>query len=362
MKTDIPTASVILRPDLGPIAAGPGWPDRCPVHNNGDSITILRAHSRRLAKLILPDGTIEGYDHARTFDLIPHPVTGLGDVFNLLSRLVHRHDCAVVRGEPCGPVGSRGVRRLLFADAKTGDAATLREAPRRWLALDMEGIPLPANVPASDLSACAALALTTLPSPFAGADCIVQASGSHGFKPDLRLRLWFWCDRALSGAELRRWLHGTPADPSVFSGAQVIYTAAPVILCGRPDPLPVRLLRLTGGGDLRCPSPAALAPPPRPPAHSVTVNSRGASAYARAALVGAARRILSADKRHPCILGEARGLARLVFAGVLSEPDMRRTLHAAAACRGKPADEVEAVIAWALDNSSRGIVLEACHG
>jgi hypothetical protein len=330
---------------------------------SSDSITILHARSRRLAKLILPDGTVQGYDRARTFDMIPHPIAGLGDVFDLLTHLAHRHDCAVVRGEPHDPAGSRGVRRLLFPDARTGEAATLRNVPRRWLALDMEGVPLPASVSADDLRSCAALALATLPAAFGRADCIVQATGSHGFKPDLRLRLWFWCDRAVPGAELRRWLHGTPADPSVFSGAQVIYTAAPVIPGENPDPVPARLLRLHRGDSLRCPSSAALAPPPHPPARAMgVVNSRASSAYARAALVDAARRILSADKRHPCIVGEARGLARLVVAGVLPEQDMRRTLHDAAACRGKPAEEVDAAIEWALNNPSSSIVPEVRHG
>jgi len=34
-----------------------------------DAITILRAHGRRLAKVIHDDGTIDNFDKAKTFDL-----------------------------------------------------------------------------------------------------------------------------------------------------------------------------------------------------------------------------------------------------------------------------------------------------
>ena len=34
-----------------------------------DTITIIRAHGKRLAKLIRADGTVESYDDAKHFDL-----------------------------------------------------------------------------------------------------------------------------------------------------------------------------------------------------------------------------------------------------------------------------------------------------
>ena len=42
-----------------------------------------------------------------------------------------------------------------------------------------------------------------LPSAFAEAEGIVQASAGHGIKPDIRLRLWFWLDRPITGAEAK---------------------------------------------------------------------------------------------------------------------------------------------------------------
>ena len=194
------------------------------------------------------------------------------------------------------------------------------------------------------------------------AACIVQASGSHGFVPDLRLRLWFWCDRPMAGAELKRWLCQTPADLCVIGPAQLIYTAASVMAGAAPDPLPARLVALPGGAELRCPSPEALAPRPRPAARHITVTSTGASKYATAALRNAVVRILRAERRHPTIMAEACGLARLVRAGLLAEGDMRHALHAAAADPDKPREEVEAILAWALANPSNGAVPELRHG
>jgi hypothetical protein len=325
-----------------------------------ESVTILRARGRRLAKLILPDGTIRSYDAAKTFDMESRTVADLATLGAVLESLLPRPDCAVVRGQPVGPV--HRVRRLVHPDAKTGEAATLLDSPRRWLALDMEGIALPAHVPAADLAACGRLALETLPCAFAEAACIVQASGSHGFKPDLRLRLWFWCARPMAGAELKRWLRATPADLSVFSGAQVIYTAAPVMAGGGADPLPARLAWLPGAPELSCPAPEALAPRPRPAARPMRLTGEGASRYARKALRSAVTRILTAPKRHPVILAEARGLARLVRGGLLPEADMRQAIHAAAAERDKPADEIDAVIGWALLHPANGSLPEIRHG
>ncbi len=226
----------------------------------GETITLIRAHSGRLAKRVHPDARVDNYDKAFLFDLAEHPLANLAALADLLHRLLSRRDTAVVRGAILDPARTRRVRRLLLPDQKTGGVPTLREVPRRWLALDMEGIPLPAGMPAADLEGCYRIALATLPAAFRSRACIVQASGSHGFKPDLRLRLWFWLDRPLNGAELKRWLRHTPADPSVFGAVQPIYTAAPVMTDGAPDPLPRRLIVIPGAALVTVPSPSELNP------------------------------------------------------------------------------------------------------
>jgi hypothetical protein len=129
-----------------------------PLGPASDSITILQARGRRLAKLIRGDGRIEDYDAARRFDLMTAPIAGLDELERVLRSLIFRPDCCIVRGAIADACGTQGVRRLLHPDPQTGDAPTLCDVPRRWLALDIDSIPRPAAVSAADLLACATAA------------------------------------------------------------------------------------------------------------------------------------------------------------------------------------------------------------
>jgi hypothetical protein len=328
-----------------------------------DTLTVIRARGRRLAKLIRTDGSIEAYDDAKHFDLFTMRVADLDAVYRLLHRLLYRSDCAVVRGAIADPQHTQQVRRLLYQDNKSGDTPTLCEASRRWLAVDAEGVQRPGRLPATDLLACAAEAVGRLPEAFRGVRCIVQASGSHGIKADIRLRLWFWLNRPTTGQELRRWFHGAPADPSVFGAAQIIYTAAPVVAPRAVDPLPVRLALRAGVGTAVVPPPEALAAPARPNPAPPRLPSHTTAPYVRAALVRAADRIMHAELRHPTIISECRGLARLVHAGLLAESDLRAVVESAAREAGKDdADEIASCIAWGLAHPGNGGVPELVHG
>jgi hypothetical protein len=329
-----------------------------------DTLTVIRARGRRLAKLIRADGTVEGYDDAKHFDLFTVLVQDLAALHRLLGHLLHRPDCAVVRGEVANPDQVRRVRRLLHPDPKTGEAPTIREAPRVWLAIDVEGVQRPASVPAADLSACAAEAVGRLPDAFHNMRCIVQASGSHCIKPDIRLRLWYWLSRPATGEELKRWFRGAPADPSVFGAAQVIFTAAPIIADGAFDPLPVRLAMLPGAQTVQVPSPTPVPDRPCPTAPPLRLAGRlSADRYVRGALVRAADRIMRAELRHPAILAECRGLARFVRAGLLTESDLRAVIGRAAQAVGKDDEaEIASCVAWGLLHPSAGMALESPCG
>jgi hypothetical protein len=253
------------------------------------------------------------------------------------------------------------VRRLAFADKETGDQPTLREAAHRWLALDVDSVGRPDGAPANDLLGCAAEVVQRLPGAFHAARCIVQASASHGIKPGCRLRLWYWLDRPTTNAELKRWLRGAPVDPSVFRTVQPIYTAAPVFAAGVLDHLSTRLAVRDGSPIVGVPSPAALAPPPPRPSPPMPIpGSPGSGGYAVAALTNAAVRVGRAGigQRHDTILCEAQGLARFVKAGLLTAQDVSRTLRGAGTDAGKPEDEVDSIIDWAMDHPS-GAVLPA---
>jgi len=341
-----------------------GAPHSAVAFAASDSVTVLRSRGRRLAKLIHADGTIDGYDDAKHFDLFSVGVRDLDALHCLLQHLLHRPDCAVVRGDIADPNRTQNVRRLLHLDSKTTNRPTLRETPRRWLAVDVEGVDRPPGTAAVDLVACAAEAVGRLPEAFHGVCCVVQASGSHGIKPDIRLRLWYWLSRATTGPELKRWFRGTPADPSVFGAAQIIYTAAPLVAAGAIDPLPVRMAVLSGTTSVLVPPVEALAPPPRPTAPPMRLKgSMSANGYARAALVRAADRIMRAEKRHPVIVAECRRLARLVRTGLLSESELRAVVEHAARAAGKDdADEIASCIAWSLAHPSEGRVPEIANG
>jgi hypothetical protein len=322
-----------------------------------ETITILRARGRRLAKLVRP-GAIESYDNARLVDLHQRDVPDLAALHDLLRALLHRPDCAVMRGAIRDPARPSGVRRLLHADASTGEAATLREVPRRWLALDLDNVPLPPDLAPTDLVGCAAVAVKLLPPAFTGIACIVQATASHGLKPGARLRLWFWCDRALAGTECKRWLARGPVDHSVFGAAQPIYTAAPVFTDGAVEHLPHRLLALPGRATVTTPDATALTPPPRSAAPPRPPHA--GSPYAVAAMARTFARIASAPEgsRHDTAKAGAWGLARLVQAGLLTEAEAIRTIGRALANAGKDEAEGEALARWALSHRRDGTLPE----
>lgn len=320
----------------------------------GCGLTVLRALGRRLCKAIRSDGALLPYDSARTFDLRHEPLADLAGLADLLRRLMLCRDAAVVRGAILDPARAARVRRLLHPDPAAGDAPTLRDVPRRWLALDVDGLGLPAGTDPLDLAACAHAVLPRLPAEFRPARAVVTATASHAIKSGARLRLWYWLSRPVGAAEAARWLRGAPVDASIFNAAQVIYTAAPLFEAGAADPLPSRLLVLPGAAEaVRVPPPLVLAPSPRvlPTLPRRSAPNRG-DGYAAAALARAAANVASApvNSRHGTAKREAWSLARLVGAGLLTEAEVRNTIGGALEAAGKDRPEGEKVAAWAVSH------------
>lgn len=321
-----------------------------------DAITILRAHGRRLCKTIAADGSVRGYDSARTFDMSERSVSNLDDLHAILADLASRPDRCIVRGAIADPERTRGVRRLLHDDG--ADLATLVDVPRWWCALDIDGMPLPKGCDASDVFSCGIAAILALPAEFHGAGFVAQATGSHGLKPGMRLRLWCWLSRPTTGAELAFWLRGVPhLDRASFSAAQIIYVASPLFEAGQ-DALRTRIVLAPGPGVVRVPPAEALQPPPPPPPRPMPeIGNHAGASYARAALAGAATRIMAAGEgnRHRTILREARSLQRLVDAGVIDESHARHVIETAAQHAGKSDDrEIAGLWAWAAAHPSGG--------
>ena len=333
-------------------------------HDWSDTLTILRARSSkpngppvRLAKTIHADGSVQSYDGAYKFDIACVPVKGLFDLHDKLKWLVRQYNKCVVRGTLIEGTKASNVRRLFYRCAESGDAPTLRDMPHRWVALDVDGLARPEDIPVDDIERCADYAMGKLPRIFGQTACIAQASAQHGIKPDIRLRLWYWCDRPMGGDELKRWLKDTPCDMSVFNPAQPIYTAFPLFASGRPDHLRERLLYLDGLEWLRCPSPEELAPPPRATVETIrpacVAGSARAQLYVDAAIASVQDRIRSASLRHPTILQEACSLARLVHSGLMTTTELHNAMWKAAAAAGKDDQkEVARIVTFAMANSS----------
>jgi hypothetical protein len=311
-------------------------------------LTILSVEGRRLTKTWHGDGSCTAYDQVKRFDLFPVGLAGFDALVHLLQRLERRPDCCLVRAAPRDPARTRNVRRLLHRDVETKEGPTLRDVPRRWCALDLDGLDLPAGTDPRDLAACARAVLPRLPLAFNGARCIVQATASHEIKPGARLRLWFWLDRPTWGGELRRWfgmVHDCPVDVSLFAAVQIHYTAAPIFE-GRNDPLPHRLIVLPGRETVRVPHRALLTEPPPPPPRPLR---RSANDGGRA-LAWAEREISRQREgsRHPTALRVAGWLGRLAKEGEVRPRDVTDTIARGLAAAGKDRREGEAIATFVL--------------
>ncbi len=281
----------------------------------GCGVTVVRARGRRLCKVVRPDGEVVDYDRVKLVDLEPVDIPGLHALHELLLRLSTRRDCCIVRGAVANPSRVRGVRRLLHDDPAAGDLATLCDVRRRWIALDLDDAPLPPGTDPADLAACTRAVLARLPAPFRRAAVISAATARHGLQPGGRLRMLFWCDRPLSGAECGRWLAAAPVDHSVFSAAQPIYCANPLFI-GRPDHLPRRVIMLDGEPMVEAPPVAALAPPSRPSKLQLPRSERGA--LGRLAALIRAVRGAAEGQRHRVLFWGACRAGELVAGGAIS--------------------------------------------
>jgi len=272
----------------------------------------------------------------------------LAGLHDLLRRRLAAPRFCIVRAAPIDPARARRVRRLLHPDPETGEAATLHEVPRRWVAVDIDGLPLPADTDPRDLAACAKAARAALPHAFRDAAGIIAATASHGIKPGGRLRWWAWLSRPTTGAELDAWFTGCPVDHAIFRPVQPIFTAAPLFDAGVPDPVPERLALVPGAREVvPVPAPALLRPvrnePRRAPADSTRKGGAGALEHARRTIAAA-----PVNARHGAAKRMAAFLAHLHRDGEVTAIDVAEAVGAGIAAAGKDRNEGEAIARWTL--------------
>ena len=81
-----------------------------------------------------------------------------------------------------------------------------------------------------------------LPPELDNVDCWFAQSSSAGLSDKVKLRLAFWLDRPITGAEAKTWISNYPhLDPAVYEPQQPIYIAAP------QGAMPINAI--TAGGD-----------------------------------------------------------------------------------------------------------------
>lgn len=221
----------------------------------GECLTVLRTVADRFATKrwiwnpTLNEWRLIAYSAGTRFTAEERPIASLHDLAAAVEDVRRDPRALAVRGELTPEVRAAiarnpgaSIRRLKHAQA--GVAATLVEAPRRQLMLDVDGWPLPdwADLIGDPEAVIEAAITDLLPPPFHDAACFWQLSSSAGFKHGvLRCHLFFWLAEPTCSADLKTYfqVHAPQVDRSVFGAAQPLYIATPVIQ-GGPDPLPRR--------------------------------------------------------------------------------------------------------------------------
>jgi len=175
-----------------------------------DYVTVLTTKGPLATKRITdaPGGPIiESYGRATWFGLQEHGVYGIDTLAALLTALEHAPTRFIIRGQPRSDVDYRRAQRRV-RDRRNSDGsttpATIDPAARQWIALDLDRMACPDWLdPIFEPDHTVEYAIARLPAEFHDATCWWQFTASHGVKPGISLRLFFWADRPLSDSELK---------------------------------------------------------------------------------------------------------------------------------------------------------------
>jgi hypothetical protein len=186
-----------------------------------DFVTVAEAIGGNLTKINYANGRQKPYDHVRFFNLFEYPLTNLHDLYMHSVSLLTQHNCCFIRARIKDENHTQHVVR------KTNSAeATLVMEKMRWVPLDIDWThPSSGNL----LEDCQDVILA-LPSIFTGVEYYAVASASYGFKPGIRMRMFFWSDNPVSGIDIKNCLvdYKKIADPAIYNPAQPIYTSEPI--------------------------------------------------------------------------------------------------------------------------------------
>jgi len=327
-----------------------------------DSVLVLRCLDRGTlaTKTHAPAETVP-YRAGKWFAAESHTVASLADLAALITELEGDPRAFIVRGRLTNDrTDARRVRRTYRPDEETPHPA-IEPADHRWLCGDLDGAAAPSWLdpadPASLRRAVRWAVEKYLPPEFRGVACFYQWSSSAGVKPwsELRLHLWFLCDRPVCDVGVKAWLKPCPLDGSLYQPVQPHWCAAPLFKGGRPDPLPpgLRSGLLDGEPEVQLPpevydlaelhrretEAAAVAKQARRKRKAaievgelLPATGEVATGYARRQLdtaCGDIRAALVPTKRHARIFQVACTVGPLIGAGLLSRNEAEPELIAA---------------------------------
>lgn len=215
-----------------------------------DVLTILQCRDldKKASKQFIKnaDGTIEkvSFSAGMNFMWEERKAASVYDLRHILTELMKETEKFIVRGQ----VKNRE-RDILFRRINEPGAGIVA-VPRHFVMLDIDKQKCPEYLdPASDPESVVRWVIELLPDPFHNVSCFYKFSSSQnvpkkmGDKQDsvVSLHLWFWCNRAVSEVEWKRYFKANPSpvDQALFSPVQIHYTANPIFI-EMADPLPQR--------------------------------------------------------------------------------------------------------------------------
>ena len=164
-------------------------------------------------------------------------------------------DRAIVRGALISGLAEDAWRLRRYADPDLANNS-LVPARRAWLAADIDSLPSPKGQGwLKDIRGAARHVLPLLPPELTDVSCVVQATGSAGYKDGIRLRLWFALTEPLGDADIKRWATawnlstGPVFDVSIYGPAAIHFLAPPRLGKGVPDLIPQRWDLVRGNKD-----------------------------------------------------------------------------------------------------------------
>ena len=243
---------------------------------DGCAVTVLTSRSgQALAKVYAPatNGTVGKKDFVlvRQYSAREASLGGIADLHRLLIELERTPASCIIRGQAKPDINLANTRRC---------GAAFDEVPRRWLMLDLDGVPMPPGGSVLDSPHDTARGVLDLLAGAApdldGVTAIVQFSASAGLnelaeaeavaglppqwdgvaKDGISVHVWFWLSAEHGASDLTRWAKGvneragyTLIDPATTRTVQIHYTAGPVFNGGLIDPLAGRRTLLLPGLD-----------------------------------------------------------------------------------------------------------------